>query len=507
MAENLANYVKFLRGTPTAYAALPSKDKDTLYFITAPDSSVGKIYLGEVLVAGSVTDDGTSIIDSLAELVDVDLTGLVNGNILGYDGAKDKWVPMTLPEAITYSRMVGASQDEAGSEGLVPAPQAGDQNKFLRGDGSWAEIDIPEVPAAQVFEATLAIVDNVKEDHMVAIGKVVGSASLTIGDIAIVKDPIDDSKFQYTAYVYNGTDWAAMDGNYNANNVYFDEDFTFTKSIGTVTVSSGNKKVDAKGKNLKQFFAGLFAAEEESTVTVPTVSAFTINKSGSYEAGTVLTNITYSATFEDGKYTYGPEPTGSTVTGWSIKDKSGNVIGSSNSGSLADYTVPGDSSFYLKATADYSDGSYANTNLGNASKTKRIVAGTTVSKESNKINGYWQYFYGVLDTSVKSDVAANVTSAFIRENLTHGGAYAAGTLNLNAHEGAKCLIVACPASKSGVTEAIMPSALQSPIPWVDGSPFTVSVEGATNAVSTNYNVWIYEPASIDATETYKITLG
>ena len=145
MAENLANYVKFLRGTPTAYAALPSKDKDTLYFITAPDSSVGKIYLGEVLVAGSVTDDGTSIIDSLAELVDIDLTGLVNGNILGYDGAKDKWVPMTLPEAITYSRMVGASQDEAGSEGLVPAPQAGDQNKFLRGDGSWAEIEIPEV--------------------------------------------------------------------------------------------------------------------------------------------------------------------------------------------------------------------------------------------------------------------------------------------------------------------------------------------------------------------------
>ena len=37
--------------------------------------------------------------------------------------------------------------------------------------------------------------------------------------------------------------------------------------------------------------------------------------------------------------------------------------------------------------------------------------------------------------------------------------------------------------------------------------FTVSVEGATDAVSTNYNVWIYEPASIDATETYKITLG
>ena len=53
----------------------------------------------------------------------------------------------------------------------------------------------------------------------------------------------------------------------------------------------------------------------------------------------------------------------------------------------------------------------------------------------------------------------------------------------------------------------MPSALNSPIPWVDGSPFTVSVEGATAAASTDYNVWIYEPASIDASETYEITIG
>ena len=43
----------------------------------------------------------------------------------------------------TYRNMVAASASSAGNAGLVPAPAAGDQNKYLRGDGTW------EFPAAQ----------------------------------------------------------------------------------------------------------------------------------------------------------------------------------------------------------------------------------------------------------------------------------------------------------------------------------------------------------------------
>lgn len=135
------NYVKFLRGTPSAYAALETKDNDTLYFITAEGQSVGKLYLGSILVAGNVTADGDSVIDSLGELIDVNLTGLRDGQILGYDGTTETWKPMDLPSAIDGSIMTGASADNAGTSGFVPAPQAGDQNKFLRGDGTWAEIE------------------------------------------------------------------------------------------------------------------------------------------------------------------------------------------------------------------------------------------------------------------------------------------------------------------------------------------------------------------------------
>lgn len=38
----------------------------------------------------------------------------------------------------TYSDFTGADASTAGTHGLVPAPIAGDQNKFLRGDGTWA---------------------------------------------------------------------------------------------------------------------------------------------------------------------------------------------------------------------------------------------------------------------------------------------------------------------------------------------------------------------------------
>ncbi len=37
-----------------------------------------------------------------------------------------------------YSAMGGASTSAAGTQGLVPAPSAGSENKFLKGDGTWA---------------------------------------------------------------------------------------------------------------------------------------------------------------------------------------------------------------------------------------------------------------------------------------------------------------------------------------------------------------------------------
>lgn len=161
----MTNYVKFLRGTPSAFAALETKDKNTLYFISGVDATVGKLYLGDILVAGNVTPEGDSIVDSLGELIDVNLAGLKTGQILSYNGTE--WVPMTLPEAISASVMIGATADTAGGAGLVPAPQAGDQNKFLRGDGKWVEVATSDVDLSEYAKTTEveAMIDGLDEDY------------------------------------------------------------------------------------------------------------------------------------------------------------------------------------------------------------------------------------------------------------------------------------------------------------------------------------------------------
>ena len=47
---------------------------------------------------------------------------------------------MTPEQAISVSVMTGATDTYAGQAGLVPAPAAGDNKKFLRGDGKWVEV-------------------------------------------------------------------------------------------------------------------------------------------------------------------------------------------------------------------------------------------------------------------------------------------------------------------------------------------------------------------------------
>ena len=165
MAETI-NYVKFLRGTPTAYAALTPKDPDTLYFIVATNASVGKLYLGEILVASGVPEGGSTIVESLGDLVDVNLAGLKTGQVLSFNGTE--WVPMTLPEAVTGSVMIGATSTTAGTAGYVPAPQAGDENKYLRGDGTWAEPSITDVDLTEYAKKTEVetMLDELDEDFV-----------------------------------------------------------------------------------------------------------------------------------------------------------------------------------------------------------------------------------------------------------------------------------------------------------------------------------------------------
>lgn len=142
--EELANYVKFLRGTPAAYANLAEKNKDTLYFIYEEDESNGLLYLGSKLIAGSSND----VIENnqfLSDLKDILISENVEANdCLVYD-ISGKWVNKPIDSILPI--FVGTKGDVGGMSGAVPAPTVDETDMFLRSDGTWAKVVADSVEA------------------------------------------------------------------------------------------------------------------------------------------------------------------------------------------------------------------------------------------------------------------------------------------------------------------------------------------------------------------------
>ena len=195
------------------------------------------------------------------------------------------------------------------------------------GDGTTTYENLPafntgDIPvAATHYEGIRA--EGETDDAVIA--RVLTEAGTTASkdDIFIVKTLISGDKYSYTAYVYNGTIWTAMDGNYNAENVYFDEDMLVTKEIGYITLTNGQGKIPSSGKNIKEVFEAMFVKEQNPTVTQPKVN-LTFSQAKAYEVGTVV-SPSYTATFSGGSYSYGPNPTGVTVSSWEISDTAGHT--------------------------------------------------------------------------------------------------------------------------------------------------------------------------------------
>lgn len=329
-----------------------------------------------------------------------------------------------------------------------------------------------------------------------AITRVVASAELHNGDTAIVKRAITGDKTSYTAYVYDGT-WKAMDGNYRADNVYFDDDITYTVAIGTLSKPSGSAKFAAKGKNVEQVLSSLMSQEANPSKSNPAVSFSAQDGFGTFEIGTKK-NLTYTAALSAGSYTYGPA-TGIAAQTWEVSCTGVTEKKTTATGSFENVVAEATAK-KITAKATYNEGSIPVTNLGNPYPAGKIAAGSA-SKDSNILQGVRYMFWGPMTSD------AGLNSANVRA-LAHKQAQGAGALDtFGAGAGAKKVIVAVPAGCK-ITEVLMPSALNADVTALfvkQGT--TVSVEGAESYAAAPYDVYVYQPASIDAGETYSVTIG
>lgn len=462
------NYVKFQRGSKAAYDALKNAgnlDENTLYFIYPEGenaNTIGALFMGSRAISGG---DIITTAASLDELADVVVTGAGANSFLVKD-SNGNWV------AKTAADVAALVKDNMGE---IAAP-------------------------AQVFQGTLQEEETATE----AIARVVGENTAVAGDSVILKKLIADDKYEHTAYVYDGEAWAAMDGNYDAENVYFGSDFTFTENLGTVTIpSSGSKVVAAEGKNIKEFLAGLFAARKLPNKTSPSVSVTTPNSKG-YEVGTSITP-SYTTTFNKGSYTYGPD-TGVTVSSWSVT--LGDETLTTASGTFASITVDDNYSKRIVATASYSDGAAPKDNLGavltNESELndKQIKAGTA-SAQGTLISGFRKAFY----TSKVAPEELNSANIRNMSSVTASNS----TITMSIVEGAKQVVIAVPEGRK-VTKVADANAFGTDV-FGSFVKQTVSVGGADATAETigsyakDYNVYVYSPAAALGANTYTVTIA
>ena len=322
-----------------------------------------------------------------------------------------------------------------------------------------------------------------------------------VDDILIIKDIITEGKYQHTAYVFDGINWVAMDGNYNAENVYFKDDFIFTEPVGTVEIpESGNIKVAAAGKNVKEFLSSLFAQEEPPMVSQPKVVISLNNSTSTYEVGSSYTPG-YQVIVNGGTYSYGPD-TGVEPIACTITDTINNPVSYEWSKTYDPIIVTDNMVYKVNGTVSYSDGVIPVTNLGNPYPEGQIKAGVVKVTSNNEIKGHRNMFSGTFDVKKEELVSNDIRTL----NPSNRNMYDGATFNVSIPVGAMRVVIAYPSHLRDLTSVKDVNALNADI-VSSFKQSIVDVEGFNGYDAISYKVYVLDYAfGAATTNTYKVVI-
>lgn len=168
------NYKVQLDSSGNAYVNVPWTDNNTTYNEATADTlglvkigyaSNGKNYAvllanGKMYVNVPWTDNNTTYTQATSDnlgLVKIGYSANGKNYPVALDGNGKMYVNVPWTDTnTTYTNMGAASASAAGEAGLVPAPAAGAQGKYLRGDGTWQTP--PNTTYAKANTSTLGLV-------------------------------------------------------------------------------------------------------------------------------------------------------------------------------------------------------------------------------------------------------------------------------------------------------------------------------------------------------------
>lgn len=360
------------------------------------------------------------------------------------------------------------------------------------------------------------------------------------GDVAIVTKTVDGIDYK-TAYhcidSESGFAWAAMAGNYNASNVYYDKNIQVTKSVGNV-VTSNNAPVDLqfKGKNMEQIWQYLYATEDKDLAITQPNATMSISEAVSKEVGNTFADPVITISFSDGNYEYGSkDANGVTYT----KAQGAGVLWNNaeiKQGTTSLKTKADASNAALSVTYDIDDNiikegtqtwdfsgtascpastRFPVTNLGNfitasgaatsniteAVKNTAAITGKTLNGKYQVI-GWRACFYGYKAAGSTLDVSA-LTSAQIR-NLCSP---LTGLSNQNAWATDKMQQMFFAAPK-GKYQSITVSNATNGAPQTVTKITDIMVEGYNKYEATAYDVWYVNNDNADSgAGSYKVVIA
>lgn len=286
----------------------------------------------------------------------------------------------------------------------------------------------------------------------------------------------------------------------SADKVMFSDDLVFTYQFGKYVPTGGKVTVPADNKSWLDILNDAYSEDKNPTITQPTVTVSSAT-ARAYEVGTSVTPA-YSATFNAGKYEYGPTPTGAAITTWSVSNNVTAETKDTQSGTFAAYIVPDGSAYRITVSGTYSDGQIPVTAL-NKPYTAGQIKGATKTAQTGIISGYRNSFYGTF-----ADKSTAISSASIRGLAQKSGkALANGnTFTVNVPVGAESVVIAYPATLRNVTSIKDVNGLNADITSAFTAS-TVNVEGAAGYTAINYKVYRIDFAKAnDTANKYTVTI-
>ena len=294
--------IKFKAGT---YANLPAeRDSNTLYFCT----DTQQLFVG--------TDEYTRRLKTGAGAPSADATGTPTNGFY-WDSTNNELysnIGGTWTKIGTVKIMGAATSSTAGTAGLVPAPAAGKQTSFLRGDGTWVvPTDTTYTAATDVAAETVGATKVVgtstnyaRQDHVHAMPGTFGAATASAaGTDGFVPAPAagkqtsflrgdgawvvpTDTNTHNTAYLYAGAPGTAANASTtNGNTTLVLKDGSAVTGNINIT-GSGLISVTSNASGV--IFIGTSATNNTGTVTTVKMNGTEKSPtSGVVDLGTVIT--------------------------------------------------------------------------------------------------------------------------------------------------------------------------------------------------------------------------